>query len=105
MRGNRTIRRSWCPRVHPALVSTLTMKTADAASADTTLAATRVAQAAADAAANIAVMVAAIDLSLERETAAAAETLHNSTMETARHVDQRNLVVARRASSLRRVCA
>jgi excisionase family DNA binding protein len=76
---------------------------ADAASADTVVAAARVAQAVADAAANIAVMVAAFDLSLERETAAAAEALHNLTVETARHVDHRNGVVARRTSCLRRV--
>jgi excisionase family DNA binding protein len=76
---------------------------ADAVSADTGLAAARVARAVTHAAENIAVMVAAFDLSLERETAAAAEALHNLTVETARHVDQRNHLVARRASSLRRV--
>jgi excisionase family DNA binding protein len=74
---------------------------ADAASADTVLAAARVAQAVVDAAANIAVMVAAFDLSLERETAVTAEALHSLTVETARRVDQRNGVVARRASSVR----
>lgn len=74
---------------------------ADAASADTALAAARVAQAVNDAAAHVAVMVASFDLSLEREIAAAAEALHNLTVETARHVAQRNCAVAHRAPSLR----
>jgi excisionase family DNA binding protein len=76
---------------------------ADAASADIAFAAARVAQAVTDAAAHVAVEVAAFDLTLERETAAAAEALHNVTVETARHVAQRNCAVARRASPLRSV--
>jgi hypothetical protein len=50
---------------------------ADAASADTTEVAARVAQGVTDAAEHVAVMVAAFDLAVERETAAAAEALHN----------------------------
>jgi hypothetical protein len=76
---------------------------ADAASSDTELAAARVAQAVTDAAAHVAVMVAAFDLSLERETSAAAEALHNLTVETARHVAQTNRAVTRRTSSVRSV--
>ena len=76
---------------------------ADAASADTALAAARVAQAVTDAAAHVAVMVAAFDLTLERETAAAAEALHHLTVETARHLAQTNAAVARRASPPRSV--
>lgn len=63
---------------------------ADAASADTALAVARVAQAVTDAAAHVAVTVAAFDRSLEREAAAAAEVLHDLTVETAGHVAQRN---------------
>lgn len=74
---------------------------ADAASADTDEAAARVAQAVTDAAGHVAVMVAAFDLSMERETAAAAQALHNLTVETARHLAQRNGAAARRALPLR----
>jgi excisionase family DNA binding protein len=73
---------------------------ADAASAQTALAAARVARAVTDSAAQIAALVAAFDLSLERETAATAEALHTVTVETARHVAERNCEWARRASSL-----
>lgn len=73
---------------------------ADLATADSALAAARVAQAVTDAAARIAVMVDAFDLSLEREAAAAAQALHDLTLETARHLAQRNCVMAREASSL-----
>jgi hypothetical protein len=45
-------------------------------------------------------MVAAFDLSLEQEAAAAAQALHDLTLETARHLAQRNCVIAREASYL-----
>lgn len=67
---------------------------ADTVAADSTLAAARVAQAVTDAAAHVAATVSASDLSLERETAAAAQALHDLTQETVRLVDQRNLPVA-----------
>ena len=73
---------------------------ADLATADSALAASRVAQAVTNAAAHVAVMVAAFDLSLEREAAAAAQALHDLTLETARQVAQRNSVMARQASHL-----
>ena len=75
------------------LMAATVQAAADAASSDTELAAARVAQAVTDAAAHVAVMVAAFDLSLERETSAAAEALHNLTVETARHVAQTNRAV------------
>lgn len=64
------------------------------------LAAARVAQAVTDAAAHVAEMVAALDLTLERETAAAAAALHDLAVEAARHVARRNRSVTRRTSSL-----
>ena len=69
------------------------------------LAAARVAQAVTDAAAHVAEMVAALDLSMERETTAAAAALHDLTLATARDVARRNRAVIRRTSSLRSVYA
>lgn len=57
---------------------------AHTASADSTLAAAHVAQAVSDAAAHVAAIVSASDLSLDRETAAAAQALHDLTQETVR---------------------
>ena len=74
---------------------------ADRASADTALAAARVAQAVADAAAHVALMVAAFDRACENEAAAAADALHSLSLQTAQHVAERNCVVARRASRRR----
>lgn len=82
------------------LMAATVQAAADAASSDTELAVERVAQAVADAAAHVALMVAAFDLSVERETSAAAEALHDLTVEMARHVTRRNHAVTRRASSL-----
>lgn len=76
---------------------------ADAATAEAVLAAARVAQAVTDAAARVAVTVAAFDLSMERETAATVEALHNLTVETTRHMAQRNRSVACRVSPPRSV--
>ena len=67
----------------------------DAASTETALAAARVAKAVTDAAAHVAATVAAFDICQERETAAAAEALHDLTVQTARHVAQRNRATAR----------
>jgi serine phosphatase RsbU (regulator of sigma subunit) len=68
---------------------------ADAALSDTALAAARVARAVEDAAANVAEMVAAFEVTLEQETAAVAETLRNVTVETAFQAAQRTSGVAR----------
>jgi hypothetical protein len=87
------------PRPVTARPAATAQAAADAASADTALAASRVARAVTDAAAHVAVMVAVFDLSLGRESAAEAEVLQHLAEETAHHVDQRDLVAARRASS------
>ncbi|MDQ1743740.1 MAG: hypothetical protein QOE23_2079 [Pseudonocardiales bacterium] len=68
---------------------------ADTAMADGALAAARVAQAVTDAAADVAATVAASDLCLEREAAAAAQALHALTLETARGVARRNALTLR----------
>jgi excisionase family DNA binding protein len=65
------------------------------------LAAARVAQAVTDAAEHVAEMVTALDISMERETAAAAAALHDLTVATARHVAGRDRALIRRTSSLR----
>jgi hypothetical protein len=67
---------------------------ADTASTDTALAAASVAQAATDAAVHVAVMVAAFDLACERETAEVAEARRDVTLEAARHVADRNDLMA-----------
>jgi hypothetical protein len=67
------------------------------ASADPALAADRVAEAATEAAAQVATLVAAFDLAQEEETAAAAWALYELTLQTARHVAERNWAVSRGA--------
>lgn len=91
-------------KAHTSLVAARMAATvqaaADLATADSALAAARVAQAVTDAAAHLAVMVAAFDLSLEREAVATAQALHDLTLETAHQVAQRDCVTARQASDL-----
>ena len=70
--------------------------------ADTVQAEAHDVQAVTDAAEQLAVMVTALDLSVERQVSAAAEALHDVTVETARRADQRNSTLARQASLARR---